>query len=305
MKYYAKMLTILAMFFLVGNSATGEEIKNPTIAVFDFELANTVTQKITKTTAQGGRSTKEITHETSLLRDKFVTALSKNENVTVVERSKIKKIMDEAKLSQSDLTDPEHSMELGKLLGADYFLLGSISMLEGSVDSEKLPYNAGMQTVMEYAAGANIRIVETETGEIVTAESARTKSEKKILDEKRNTLPEELKQETYEKLVDEMADTVMSEIFPTLVAAYDDGIVYLNKGKMEEGARKRIIQKGEAIEDPSTGKVLGTTETEIAVVEIIEGLDNLSKAKVIDWTGEKKDIPDGATCRPIKKDKPD
>ncbi len=241
------MLTILisamTFFAFMSNvSVEAEEVEKPTIAVFDFGIANTVTKRVTDMSGERGRRTRRVEFETSLLSDRFITALTRTGNITVVERSKISQIMEESELSQSDLTDPAHSMELGKLLGADYFLFGTISMLDGSIETRQLPYGAGTHTSVKFTAGANIRIVETETGKIIAAESTRVENEDSLMRQTIRNIPEEFRQETYDMLVDKMVNAVTKELFPTLVALYSDDVVYINTGRIEKGVLKRVIQ---------------------------------------------------------------
>jgi len=133
----SKLLNVVVILGLV-NGALGAAGK-PTVAVFDFGLSPTVTGEIIIETGGASRVvTISAELQTSLLTDKFVTALTKSEKVSVVERKKLASLRDETSLSQAGLTDPNKSVEFGKLLGADYFLYGSLSMLDGKMGYEVL-----------------------------------------------------------------------------------------------------------------------------------------------------------------------
>ncbi|RKX94220.1 MAG: hypothetical protein DRP59_00755 [Spirochaetes bacterium] len=71
-----------------------------------------------------------------------------------VERQELDKAIKELKLSMSGLTDEEYSLKAGKLLGAKYILLGSMSKIGDQIK-------------------ISCRLIETETAEIVYTESAR------------------------------------------------------------------------------------------------------------------------------------
>ena len=71
-----------------------------------------------------------------------------------VERQEFERLFDEYKLSLSGLTDEETAVEVGKVLGAEYILLGSMI---------KVGENIKM----------NCRLIRTETSEIVFTESVR------------------------------------------------------------------------------------------------------------------------------------
>lgn len=293
-KLVSIVILLLNTTFLLAN-----EKDKPTIAVFDFGFAENIIEKVSITSSEGNSSTIKKEYETSLLRDKFITLLTQSRNVTVIEREKLAQIIKEVELTQAEMTDPKHSIKLGKLLGADYLLFGTISMMEDDIENRTLPYNAGVLTLMKFTVGANIRITKTATGEIIAAESTRVKNEEKTLGTF-SSIPAEFKQETYDKLVEKLVKTVNAQLFPLLVAMYKDDVVYLNQGGKETHTRQIVIKPGEDIIDPVSGRILGTTETEIAIIEVTEGLANMSKARVVEWLSEETNIPAGAVCRQIK-----
>ena len=294
----------VAIILATQNCTTGAE--KPSIAVFDFDIAITTTGKIMIET---NRASKQIeikeTYETSLLTDKLITTLTKSKKVSVVERKKMASLMQEMSLTEAELTNPKKSIKLGKLLGADYFLFGYLSMLDGEVIYKKLPYNAGRQKVIEFLAGADIRIVQTETGKIIAANSKKVKKSKKENNpsDTEDKVPVEFQHEVYDQLVDELVNSIINTLFPIKVAAFSDGVVYINRGDLKEGSKYRIMKLGEVICDPDTGEVLGQTETKLAVVEVTKGLKKLSKANVLEWLTEDESIPEGAVCRLLTPDK--
>jgi TolB-like protein len=62
-----------------------------------------------------------------IFQEKLITACIKAKHFKVVERSQLQKAMQEMKIDANGLTDPETRKKLGKLLGAGYIMLGSIS----------------------------------------------------------------------------------------------------------------------------------------------------------------------------------
>jgi len=74
--------------------------------------------------------------------------LRKAENITIVEREKLKKVLDEQRLSLSGLTEEDELIRIGRLLTADYLVLGDIIDMAGPV--------------MIY-----MRLVDVRTGELV------------------------------------------------------------------------------------------------------------------------------------------
>lgn len=79
--------------------------------------------------------------------------IARSEKVRVVERSRLKQILEELKLGASGLLDDRTAIKAGKLLGANALLLGSFLRFRESVK-------------------INVRVVKTETGEILSTEKA-------------------------------------------------------------------------------------------------------------------------------------
>lgn len=79
--------------------------------------------------------------------------------VTVVERTQLQALMDELKLGHSAVVDKDTSSKLGKLLGAEYLVLGSYFSLAGTlrVDARLVKVETGE---VIYASGSNGTVAE-------------------------------------------------------------------------------------------------------------------------------------------------
>lgn len=116
------------------------------------------------------------------MQDVFVTELVKSGKFRVMEREQIAAIMQEKGLTLSGDIDPSTAMQIGKLLGVNYMLTGSITEY-GRTDAGahgrsvgRLPgFNAGKST---FVAAANARIFDVSTGEILWADEARAEDAK-------------------------------------------------------------------------------------------------------------------------------
>jgi curli biogenesis system outer membrane secretion channel CsgG len=89
---------------------------------------------------------------------------------TVVERSRVEKIMEELRLGQSGALDPNTAAKLGRMLGADALVLGSIA----SVEISGLPTNGYNEKgwspkYMAARLGLSFRLVDTSTAQILQA----------------------------------------------------------------------------------------------------------------------------------------
>jgi len=296
-------LYLIVLFGLISSTTYGERTGKPTLAVFDFTVSQTVTGEISVQTSGGASRIINVgvEYQTSLLNDKFVTALAKTQKVSVVERKKLASLREETQLTQAGLTDPNKSVEFGKLLGADYFLFGTLSMLDGKMSYATLPYNLGVQRLIDFLVGADIRIVETKTGKIIAAKSQKVKKTKKEANplDSDNTIPVEFQHEAYDDLVQRLVATTIDTLFPIKVANYSDNVAYLNRPNLEPGKRYEVVRLGEVIRDPDTGEVLGQVETKVAIVKVLRGMEKFSTAEVVEWFTPEKTIPQGSLCRTL------
>jgi curli biogenesis system outer membrane secretion channel CsgG len=109
--------------------------------------------------------------------DVFVTELVKSGKFRVVEREALAALMEEKNLSLSGDVDPSSAVKVGKLLGVNYLLTGSVTEY-GTTDKgahgsgvRGLPgFNVGKRS---FVAAMNARLIDTSTGEVVWADEAR------------------------------------------------------------------------------------------------------------------------------------
>jgi len=122
--------------------------KKPLLAVLDFsDLSDCV--------SAFGRLTSE----------ELVTKLFKTKRVRVVERGMLKKALAELKFNLSELVDPDRAKQLGKQVGADAIVSGTVSDLGTSVK-------------------INARVIEVERGDVLAAsgvEIAKDESVKQLV----------------------------------------------------------------------------------------------------------------------------
>lgn len=111
------------------------------------------------------------------MQDVFVTELVKSGKFRVIDRERLDALMREKNLTLSGDVDPSTAVQIGKLLGVEYFLTGAVTEY-GATDTgvhgrgvRNVPgFRAGKKT---FVAAANARIIDASTGEIVWADEAR------------------------------------------------------------------------------------------------------------------------------------
>jgi TolB-like protein len=118
---------------------------SPTIAVLDFENNSLFSRDEYQSLSKG-------------LAEMMITGLNQSGSLRVVERQKLRSIMDELKLSQSGAVSEESSLRAGKLLGAQHLVFG------------------GFMVATDNKIRIDARIVEVETGLTVKANEATGKT---------------------------------------------------------------------------------------------------------------------------------
>lgn len=278
-------------------------LAEPTVAVFDFDVGGSHRVEVEVEGGDGGNRENvrlESSRQTDLLTNRLIDALVASGETTVVERGEVDRIMDEIELGQSDLADPGSAAEMGRLLGADYVIFGTITTIDPHVEVVELPYDAGTERTISMDVGANARLVEVETGQVEAAVERRVSREEKQgrLEDRRPGVPQAFQQDTYRELAGLLAAELIDTIAPLKVARQSGDEVYLARGGLSAGMRCTVSLEGEAITDPDSGEVLGHTQEDVAIVEVREGLDSMSVAEVVEWQRDEQDIPAGARCRP-------
>jgi hypothetical protein len=86
-----------------------------------------------------------------IIQERLTTALAQHKNIILIERSLLKKIMDELSLNATGAIDADTAKKLGKMIGADLIAVGTLN------------------DISQNETEINARIVETETGKIAVA----------------------------------------------------------------------------------------------------------------------------------------
>lgn len=98
------------------------------------------------------------------LQQMLITELSLNSSLRLVERSRIREIIDELELGQSGYVDPETTANVGRLVQARYMIVGSFIDADGTVRLDA-------------------RVDDVETGEILVETAAKVQGDReKLLD---------------------------------------------------------------------------------------------------------------------------
>jgi curli biogenesis system outer membrane secretion channel CsgG len=237
--------------------------------------------------------------------DMLVTALVKSGEFSVIERKELDKVMAEQHLGQGGNVTPQTAPQVGKLLGVDLLVLGSITEL-GTSDRDVAGgaslFGARINAKQARAA-VDIRLVNTTTGEIIAAETEEgTESTvgvgghykgvnfsdfSKWNDTDIGKAAREAIDKTVELIKDHMEKLPWSG---RVIKANTDGTIIMkpgSEGKVEVDMEFDVFRAGEELKDPDTGLVLGHEEAKVGRIKVTGDMLNgkAAKAKIIEGSG--------------------
>jgi curli biogenesis system outer membrane secretion channel CsgG len=219
--------------------------------------------------------------------DMLVTALVKSSKFSVIERKEIERIIHEQQFGESFMVTPESAAKVGQLLGAELFVIGSVSEFgqkESTIGGGISILGGGISTKKSRAV-VDIRLVNTTTGEIIASESQEgTESSTGISiryedidfsnqnswnDTDIGKAAREAINGCVELITQNMAKVPWSG---KILKMNTDGTILMkpgSEGKVETGMEFFVFRKGEEIKDPDTGLSLGAEETLIGKIKVI------------------------------------
>jgi len=237
--------------------------------------------------------------DVNLLTDKFITALVNTNKFDVIERRRLDDLTAEQRLSQSGAVDPGRLIQTGKLIGADYVVMGSMSVFKTGVEYKNIPYTSKLHEILTADVIVDLRVVEARTGRILAAEKGDVNyTDKAIVDTRRTeVVTPRFLDDLQRAVVDQLTQNVVATIYPVKVSSSRGGIIFLNRGAggdMQPGDLFQVFSTGHEIRDPDTNQKLGFEEIEIGTLRVTDVAPEFSKAMAV--TGG-PDFPVGSICR--------
>jgi TolB-like protein len=186
------------------------------------------------------------------LLDKLITGFVNLNRFKVIERALLEKILEEQKLGMSGIVDASTAAEIGKGIGVDAVLVGSVTRASN-------------------ALSIDARLIDTETAAILTAKDAY--SQRISLQDASNmisTLAEKIKNEL--PILNGYVINVSGNKL-TLDIGRSDGL--------KRGMKCHVYREGAPIVHPVTGKVIAKEIQELCEVQVTEVFDAYANAKII------------------------
>jgi len=219
--------------------------------------------------------------------DMLTTELVKSGKYQVIERQAIAKIMQEQRLGQSGAITSQSAAEVGKLLGVELAIIGSVTEFgykKSNVGGflKKKGLGLGIQTASA-SVGIDIRFINTNTGEILAADNVRKEKSKKGLKvdtrqfsfKNKNAFDESLVGKATREAIKEIMNKIDSQMqsmpWEAKIIKLAGNTVYINVGAeagVNVGDVYAVYSKGEELIDPDTGLSLGAEETKVGEIEV-------------------------------------
>jgi curli biogenesis system outer membrane secretion channel CsgG len=314
----AVLLVIAAGMSVWPASAQSAPARRPRIAIMDFDYAtvHTYSSAIFGTDVDIGKG----------ISDLLVTDLVKDGTFSVIERKALDKIMSEQNFSNSNRADPTSAAKIGKLLGVDAILVGSITQFGNETKKTNLGGSGGNwggfglggigHSNSKANVGINARLVNVDTGEIMAVAEGvgqSSRSSTSLLggggnwhgfgggnadfgsSDFQNTIIGEATKTAVDKLATDLLSSASKVSVRTisvegLVAAVDGGQIVLNVGAragVKVGDQLLVVRVTREIKDPATGSVIRRLTSTIGIVRATDVDDTSSVCTAVSGSGFK------------------
>ncbi len=269
--------------------------RKPTIAIMPFIVDETLQVEFGKYVWKYRLLETEYAHQ-------LMEFLVKSRKFTVLDREHIEKVMRENKLTESDYSKPGEAQRIGKLLVADFLVIGNIDRLEFIRKTKKIEITGETKVEVTGTFKLHFRITKVKSGQIVFAQTVKEKMKLKDIPfaERKEMSGSDFKDKLFNNTAVRAGNLVLDGIYPVKIATITkEGLATLNRGEgagIKKGKRYEVFSIGKAVVDPDTGESLGAEEVKVGTIVVTEVLPKYSKAKVIEAKGPFKA---GSICRSL------
>jgi curli biogenesis system outer membrane secretion channel CsgG len=288
------------------------------VAILDFDYATVQTNAaaVFGTNVDVGKG----------ITDLLVTRLVKDGTYSVIERKILDKVIAEQNFSNSDRANPASAAKIGKLLGVDAIIVGSITQFGNEDKNVKIGGGGGnwggfggggiSHKKSKAIVSVDARLVDIDTGEILGVAEGHGESSREnmsltggggswrgwgggAVDFGSSDFQQTIIGEAVKLAVDKLTGDIVADngklqtrtiIVTGLVAAVDGGQIVLNVGAkagLKVGDQMTVERVTKEIKDPSSGKVIRRLSSQIGVIQITDVDDISSVATVVSGSGFK------------------
>ncbi len=311
---FATLVFCLCLFTL-PSAAQGRKKR---VAIMDFDYA-TVHSGVAAIFGQDIDVGKGIS-------DLLVKHLVKDGTYSVIERKALDTILKEQNFSNSERANPTSAAKIGKLLGVDAIIVGSITQFGNETKNTNVGGAGGAlggfglggfgRKKSKAIVTVDARLVSIDTGEILAVADGKGESQRSStsllggggnwhgfgagnVDFGSSDFENTIIGEAVKAAVEQMSSGVIAAntkletrqiIVQGLIAAVDGGQIILNvggKAGVKVGDQLNVERVTKEIKDPSTGSVLRRMSTPVGVVKVTDVDDVSSIATTVSGSGFK------------------
>ena len=312
------LFRVAILVLLASLLAQAAEPRKKRLAIMDFEYGTVrgAVAAIFGTDIDVGRG----------IRDLLVKYLVKDGTYSVIERAALDKIMAEQNFSNSDRANPNSAAKIGKLLGVDAMVFGTITQFGFDNKNTNIGgggggwFGGGLGRFSKKQSKAVVtvdcRAVDIDTAEILIVADGKGESQRESTSvggfgggwhgwgggnvdfgasDFQNTIIGEAVKAATEQMASSLiqgADKLSVRTIKVegLVAFVDGGTVVVNVGAksgLKTGDQLSVERVTREIKDPATGKVLRRMSDKIGVIQVTSVDDNSAEAKIVNGSGFK------------------
>ena len=242
--------------------------------------------------------------------DELITQLVRAGTFIVVERAQVNAILEEQHFGLSGAVDASTAAEIGKILGVQAVLMGSITQF--SVDRRSAGMGALRVSFTEAESRMDVRLVSTTTAEILAIAEGQGKKRMggvgwEDFDFEREFdvgLAQEALRPAVETAVEEIVAQaeVLAALAPVVapgevVGSPEEGIVYIDKGTgdgIQVGQFFDVYRIVDEIRD-SAGNILDEVTERVGVIQVTQVLSQSSICSVVEGEAQEGDRISGAS----------
>lgn len=246
--------------------------------------------------------------------DLLVKHLVQDGTYSVIERKMLDKILAEQNFSNSDRANPSTAAQLGKILGVDAIIVGTITQFGGEDKNVKVGGAGGGfggfglggfgRKNSKAIVTVDARVIDIDTAEILAVADGKGESKRSStsllggggkwsgwgaggVDFGSSNFQETIIGEAVKLAVEDMTKDLVAAndrlrartvTVEGLVAAVDGGVIILNVGAktgLKVGDELSVERVGREIKDPATGQVIRRMTSKIGVVKVTD-IDDIS-----------------------------
>jgi curli biogenesis system outer membrane secretion channel CsgG len=246
--------------------------------------------------------------------DLLVKHLVQDGTYSVIERKMLDKILAEQNFSNSDRANPSTAAQLGRILGVDAIIVGTITQFGGEDKNVKVGGAGGGfggfgiggfgRKKSKAIVSVDARVIDIDTAEILAVADGKGESSRSStsllggggswggwgaggVDFGSSNFQETIIGEAVKLAVEDMTKDLIASndklkvrtvVVEGLVAAVDAGVIILNVGSktgLKVGDQLSVERVGREIKDPATGQVIRRMTSKIGIVKVTE-IDDIS-----------------------------